>query len=144
MKAEGLRAPSPSAYLTKFQQVGSETLAKFIKNLNTNQSWVIGVAKSFNLLLAAFFTQSCAVGNIYYHLQQGLRRLPIAGPEVFVSGLPPLEAADMPSFLYRFGSFPDILDMLVNQFVEIDKVDWVFCNTFYKLEEEVTTLTSDF
>ncbi|KAK1396330.1 hypothetical protein POM88_006193 [Heracleum sosnowskyi] len=30
-----------------------------------------------------------------------------------------------------------VLDVMVNQFLDIDKVDWVLCNTFYKLEEEV-------
>nr|UXM20077.1 UGT54 [Panax notoginseng] len=155
-KAEGGRAqaPSPSVYYAKFQQIGSETLTKLIENLKThhqscpidciiydaNLPWLIGVVKNVKLIVAAFFTQSCAVGNIYHQLQQGLIRLPLVGQEVVVPGLPPLEPADMPSFVYRLES--DILDILLNQFAQIDKVDWVFFNTFYKLEEEVINCMS--
>ncbi|KAB1223560.1 UDP-glycosyltransferase 74E2 [Morella rubra] len=43
----------------------------------------------------------------------------------------------MPSFIYDWGSYPGGLDMLVNQFANIDKADWVLLNTFYELEQEV-------
>ncbi|CBI23328.3 unnamed protein product, partial [Vitis vinifera] len=64
-------------------------------------------------------------------------KLPLSEPEVVVPGLFPLQACDLPSFVYLYGSYPAFFDMVVNQFSNIEKVDWVFCNTFYKLEEKV-------
>jgi len=44
----------------------------------------------------------------------------------------------MPSFIYNFGvSYPTFFDRIVGQFSNIDKADWVLCNTFYELEQEV-------
>lgn len=139
-------------YLTKFQEVGSKSLANLIDKLN-NQGfpvncvvydaflqWVLGVTKSFGLFAAVFFTQSCAVNNIYYHVHKGLLRLPLVEPQILVPGLPVMEPSDMPSFLYQFGSYPAVYEMLVNQFLDFDRVDWVLCNTFYELEEEVGEL----
>jgi pathogen-inducible salicylic acid glucosyltransferase len=64
--------------LERFQQVGSQTLAELLEKLSTSGCpidcvvydsflpWALEVAKKFALVGVAFFTQSCAVGNIYY------------------------------------------------------------------------------
>ncbi|KAA8550512.1 hypothetical protein F0562_002196 [Nyssa sinensis] len=142
------QAESPEAYLTKFRAVGSETLANLIKKLDDIGQpidvliydgflpWALDAAKEFGLLGAVFFTQSCAVNNLYYHVHEGLLPLPLSGSTISIPGLPLLEPWETPSFLYIYGSFPGFYDMVVNQFSNINKADWVFFNNFYKLEEE--------
>jgi pathogen-inducible salicylic acid glucosyltransferase len=83
------------------------------------------------------FTQSCAVDNIYYHVYKGVLKLPLSETEIFLPGSPPLQPQDMPSFIYDLGSYSAYFDMLVGQFSNVDKADWLLVNTFYELEEEV-------
>ena len=150
---EGGRAQAESfkAYFESFQRVGSQTLAELLEKLSTSGCpvdcvvydaflpWALDVAKKFGLVGAAFFTQSCAVGNIYYHVYKGVLKVPLSETEILLPGSPSLRAPDMPSFIYQFGiSNPVILDILGGQFSNIDKADWVLCNTFYELEQEVT------
>ncbi|KAM7510948.1 hypothetical protein LguiB_009823 [Lonicera macranthoides] len=142
------QAENYTAYLARFKQVGSETLAMVIDNLRHQGCpvdciiydaflpWALDVAKKYGLTGAVFFTQSAAVDNIYYHVNQGWLKLPLT-EQVFIDGLPPLEPSDMPSFISDLGSYPALYDMVVNQFLNIDKVDWVLCNTFLELEKEV-------
>ncbi|KAK1389431.1 Glycosyltransferase [Heracleum sosnowskyi] len=141
-------AESLEAYFSKFKKIGSETLTKLIEKLNATgfpvdcivydamMTWVLDVVKSFGLVSAIFFTQSCAVDNIYYHVKKGLINVPVEN-RVSLPGLSVLEPLDMPSFVHNPGLYPGLLDIMVNQFWDIDKVDWVLCNTLYKLEEEL-------
>ncbi|KAK4381969.1 UDP-glycosyltransferase 74F2 [Sesamum angolense] len=99
--------------------------------------WALDVAKGFGLLGAAFFTQSCAVDNIYHHVYRGELELPLSGGEVVVPGLPAMRPDEMPSFIYDHGSCPGTFEMVLNQFRNVDKADWIFINTFDELEEEV-------
>ncbi|KAM7497048.1 hypothetical protein LguiA_021462 [Lonicera macranthoides] len=143
------QAKSIEAYLEKFKEVGSETLGQVVDKLRAlgcpinciiydpGLPWILDVAKSHGLVGAAFFTQSCAVGNIYYHVHQKMLKLPISHSNILVPGLVPLEPSDLPSFIYDPGSYPAIYEGVVNQFSNMDKADWVLCNTFYKLEKEV-------
>lgn len=69
-------------------------------------AWSLDVAKKFGIFGAVFFTQSCAVGNIYYHAYKGLLKLPLANDdcEILIPGLQlPLEAVDLPSFCTILG-----------------------------------------
>ncbi|KAI3446604.1 hypothetical protein Pfo_003269 [Paulownia fortunei] len=148
---EGGRAQAKSSdeYQARFQQVGQETLAELLQDLASSGCpvdcvvydpfipWVLDVAKGFGLLGAAFFTQSCAVDNIYYQAYIGELKLPLSGGEVVVSGLPPMKPEELPSFVYVHGSYPGYFQMVLNQFRNVDKADWIFINTFDKLEEEV-------
>ncbi|KAM7502399.1 hypothetical protein LguiB_001303 [Lonicera macranthoides] len=146
------QAESVEAYSTKFKKVGSETLGQVVDKLRAlghpidciiydpALPWVLDVAKSFNLVGAAFSTQSCAVGNIYYHVYQRWLKLPIPHSNILVPGLVPLEPSDMPSFINDPGSYPAFFETVVNQFSNMGKADWVLCNTFYKLEKEVVDL----
>ncbi|KAI8015402.1 UDP-glycosyltransferase 74F2 [Camellia lanceoleosa] len=66
--------------------------------------------------------------------------LPLAERTKFmVLGLPPLELSDMPSFVTAPQSYPSWLEMVVNQFANVGDADWVLCNTFHELEDEVST-----
>ncbi|KAM7502405.1 hypothetical protein LguiB_001309 [Lonicera macranthoides] len=143
------QAESIEVYLTKFKKVGSETLGQLIDKhralgsaidciiYDISLPWVLDVAKSFGLVGAAFLTHSCAVGNICYHVHQQLLKLPIAHSNIMVPGLVPLEPLDLPSFIYDPGSYPAFFEGAMNQFSNMDKADWLLCNTFYKLEKEV-------
>lgn len=142
-------------YLDTFGRVGSETLSELILKLqNSGDSpvdcivydpflpWVLDVAKKFGISGAVFFTQSCAVDNIYYHVYKGMLKHPLVENEVVrVHGLPPLAPSDLPSFVGDCGSYPGILHLVVNQFMNIEKADWLFFNTFYELEDEVLSFS---
>jgi pathogen-inducible salicylic acid glucosyltransferase len=64
-------------------------------------------------------------------------KLPLSETEILLPGSPPLKPQDLPSFIHDFGSYPAYYDMLVSQFSNVDKADWVLVNTFYELEQEV-------
>ncbi|KAK4412724.1 UDP-glycosyltransferase 74E2 [Sesamum alatum] len=154
---EGGRAQAKTheEYMARFQQVGQQTLTELLQALADSGSpvdcvvydpfipWVLDLAKGFGLLAAAFFTQSCAVDSIYYHVYSGELKPPLQrGEVVVVPGLPPLRPEEMPSFIYVHGSYPSAFEMVRNQFQNIDKADWIFVNTFHKLEEEVINYMS--
>ncbi|KAF5446499.1 hypothetical protein F2P56_032123, partial [Juglans regia] len=142
------RADNFHVYLERFLQVGSRTLTELLEKLSRSDfppncivydpflPWALDVAKKFGLLGAALFTQSWAVDVIYYHVHKGELKLPLTESEVLLPGLPPLEPQDLPSFLYILGSYPGSLEMLTGQFSNIEKADWVLCNTIYELEQE--------
>ncbi|CAL5353346.1 unnamed protein product [Camellia sinensis] len=150
---------SPEVCLERFREVGSQTLAELIEKLRGTEypvdcivydaflPWVLKVAKRFGVVGAVFFTESCAVYNIYYHVYKGLLDLPLVdGSErSCVAGLPPLETSDLPSFLSVPGSYLPILGLAVNQQLwNVDRVDFVLCNTFYELEKEVVDWMAKF
>ncbi|KAL3747739.1 hypothetical protein ACJRO7_016532 [Eucalyptus globulus] len=142
-------AESIQAYLTCFQAVGSRGLAELIHKLDCSGRpvdaiiydgflpWVLDVAKQREKLGVVFFTQTCAVNNINYHVQRGLLPLPLSGDVVEVPGLPPLEPLETPSFVCKLGTYPASYDLVINQFVNVDEADFVLCDTFYELEKEV-------
>ncbi|XP_071940410.1 UDP-glycosyltransferase 74E2-like [Coffea arabica] len=152
---EGANEVPLDTYNAVFQKVGSENLTELILKLkdlgcpvdcivyDALVYWALDVAKSLGLRAAAFFTQSCAVYKIYYHVYAGLLKLPLEESKVEIPGLPPLLASDLPSFFSNYGSYPPIFQMVAyDQMKNIHEADWIFCNTFYKLEEEVIDCTS--
>lgn len=141
-------AESLEIYKDTFWRVGPQTLAELLHKLERTGnpvdcviydgflSWALDVAKKFGVLGAMFFTQPCFVQNIYFHAYKKLVELPLSQTEVLLPGLPKLAPRDLPSFLYKYGSYPGYFDIIVNQFYNIDKVDWIIANTFYELEQE--------
>nr|XP_027062276.1 UDP-glycosyltransferase 74G1-like [Coffea arabica] len=147
---EGANGVAAGIYLAMFRKCGSETLTELILKLHdlgcpvdcivydAFLPWCLDVAKSLGLRGAVFFTQSCAVNNIYYHAHKGCLKLPLEETEVDIPGLPPLLASDLPSFISDYASYPAIYQLVVHDQMEnIEEADWIFFNTFYKLEEEV-------
>ncbi|XP_042504607.1 mogroside IE synthase-like [Macadamia integrifolia] len=142
-------AKSPEMYAERFQVVGSESLAALIEKQESSGypfkcliydpaiTWPFEVAKRFGLSTACFFTQSCANDAIYYSVKKGLLSTPVQGPTVSLPGLPILELHDLPSFIYYWGSYPAFIDIVLNQFDNVENVDYVLINTFDKLEDEV-------
>ncbi|KAF5466510.1 hypothetical protein F2P56_016428 [Juglans regia] len=141
-----LQAESIHAYLTRMEARGSKTLSDLIlKHKDTanpidciiydaSLPWALEVAKMFGLPGAAFFTQACAVNFIYYQAHHGLLKLPISSTPISIPGFPLLDLEDMPSFISVSGSYPAYFALLLNQFSNTDKADWVLVNTFYELE----------
>nr|DAD25160.1 TPA_asm: hypothetical protein HUJ06_026624 [Nelumbo nucifera] len=142
-------AQSIHDYLTRFKEVGSQTLAKLINKMDSSGQpvscliydsffpWALDVAKQLGIVGVPLFTQMCATNNIYYHLHQGLLTLPLLDPAVSIPGLPPLDIKDMPSYISAPGLYPAYYAMILGQFSNLDKVDCILVNTFNKLEEEV-------
>ncbi|CAL5388200.1 unnamed protein product [Camellia sinensis] len=120
-------------YLPRFREVGSKTLAGLVVKFgNMGCPWTV------LCMMPVFFTQSCAVDNIYYHVYNGHLKLPLTErTNITVPGLPPLEISDMPSFVSVPQAYPPLLKLVVNQFANVGEADWVLCNTFQKLEEEL-------
>ncbi|MBA0791253.1 hypothetical protein Gohar_015845 [Gossypium harknessii] len=150
------QADTPDAYLSTLWNVGPKSLAALIKKLghtahpvdalvyDTMLPWALDVAKQFGISSAAFFTQSCAVNSVYYHVYKGHLQLPLRGSHVSLPAMPPLHVSELPSFVAIYGVYRAWLDVLVDQFSNINEADWVFFNHFYELEPEVVDWMSKF
>ncbi|XP_077229628.1 mogroside I-E synthase-like [Tasmannia lanceolata] len=99
--------------------------------------WCLDIAKQLGLYGAPFFTQPCAVSSIFYHVYQGRLSVPLDGPTVSLPGLPKFELSDLPTFITKSETSRASLELLVSQFCNLEKADWVFINTFEKLEAEL-------
>ncbi|KAH6821260.1 UDP-glucosyltransferase 74F2 [Perilla frutescens var. hirtella] len=138
-------------YLTRMEQAGSKTLEDLIQLYQKSNHpidcivydaflpWALEVAKKYDIKGAAFFTQACAVNYVYYYAHHGLLKLPVVADStpVALPGLPPLELPDFPSFIYKHGTYPAYFELVLNQFINVEKADFVLVNTFYKLEDEI-------
>ncbi|KAL7613747.1 UDP-glycosyltransferase 74G1 [Lactuca sativa] len=144
-----LSADSSEAYVQKFREVGSKSLADLIKKLESEGNpidaivydsflvWALDVATQFGINGGCFFTQACAVLNIYYHVHKELLSIPPVAT-VSLPGLPlQLQPWETPSFVQDPGSYPGWAHGVFNQFSNIHLARWVFSTTFYKLEEQV-------
>nr|POF16833.1 udp-glycosyltransferase 74e2 [Quercus suber] len=137
------------ATLDRFKVIVSQSLSEYIEKLNSSKyppkfivydhvlPWTLDVAKKYGLDGAPFFTQSCAVNVIYYHLKQGTIRLPIEGPTVSLPSLPKLTIDDISSFLSNPSSYPALLNLVMDQFSNFLEAKWLFFSSFMDLELEV-------
>ena len=153
-----LSAESIPAYLDSFRTQGPKTLIQLIDKLKEEGDpikaiiydgllpWVLDVAKKSRLLSVLFFTETCSVNSIYYHVQRGLIKLPIMGSGsglVSVPGAAELQVWEAPSLVQDYDSYTVWFDGVLEQFSVIDQVDWVLCNIFYDMEKEVKIFTSN-
>ncbi|XVF29639.1 hypothetical protein REPUB_Repub15cG0139200 [Reevesia pubescens] len=100
--------------------------------------WALDVAKQFGLLGASFFTQSWSNSSIYFHLNQGTFKVPLEeNAVVSLPSMPVLGINDLPSFVSDTGSYPTLLKMVIDRFSNFQEADWLFCNTFIELENEI-------
>ncbi|KAH7549795.1 hypothetical protein ACOSP7_025271 [Xanthoceras sorbifolium] len=143
-------AGSIEACFSSFRINGSLTLAKLIEKFDDIGQpatalvydgllpWALDVAKQFGLFKVAFFTQSCAVNTIFYHVNRGLLQLPLSGSHVSIPEMPLLQPYETPLFFSGLESIPPgLLELVGNQFSNIDEADWILFNTFYELEEKI-------
>lgn len=136
-------------YLTSLVVAGSKTLADLIKRHKDSPNpidcvvydsflpWALDVAKQFGLPGGPFFTQACTVNYVFYCVQHGLLKLPISSFPVPVDGLQSLRLHDMPSFIGVAGSYPAYFKMLLSQWSNTDKADFILVNSVYEFEQEV-------
>ncbi|KAL4194399.1 hypothetical protein AMTRI_Chr05g68360 [Amborella trichopoda] len=133
-------------YRTTFQCVGSKKLLELIARLTVEGprpvcliydsflSWALELAHAHGLLGATFITQPLAVCLMYCYYGCGLQINPDMC--VFLPRMPPLGLRDLPSFIAQPESNPLILEMMLGQFKNMGKADFVLVNSFDKLEEE--------
>ncbi|XP_022963519.1 UDP-glycosyltransferase 74G1-like [Cucurbita moschata] len=147
-----LSAVSISDYHDRLKHDGSQTLRDLIRRKEDAgrrfdavvydgfMPWVLDVGKEFGLRTVAYFTQSCAVNNIYYHVYREEIKAPVvaaAAEEIRIAGMPPLTTADMPSLVQVGNPYPEFSDVVINQFGNVEEADWLVCNSFYELEHQV-------
>ncbi|KAG2331857.1 hypothetical protein Bca4012_018574 [Brassica carinata] len=137
-------------YLKNFITFGSKTIADIIRKHQTSDNpitcvvydafmpWALDIAREFGLAATPFFTQSCAVNYVYYlsYINHGSVKLPI-------EELPFLELQDLPSFLSVSGSYPAYFEMVLQQFTNFEKADFILVNTFQELEIHEKELLSN-
>lgn len=141
-----------NAYLERFRLIVSRNLAGVIEKYNGSElpvrilvydsvlPWVQEIVERLGVHGASFFTQSCAVSAIYYLVNQGELRIPVAGRSVCLPSLPTLGVDDLPSFLNDTSSYPALWHLIAEKFANLDRVSWVFFNTFSELEGEVSIM----
>ncbi|XP_047170716.1 UDP-glycosyltransferase 74F2-like [Vigna umbellata] len=144
-------AESIKAYLDRFWKSGPQTLSELLERLiscgnlidclvyDSFLPWTLDIAKKHDLTCAVFLTQPLFVNCVYHHVQKGNLKVPLVNNNsISLPGLPLLQPFDLPSFIYSYGTYSASFELVVNQFSNIEKADWVLCNTFYELEKEVT------
>ena len=145
------QAKSEDVFLKSFKFNGSRTLSELIlKYQNTENPvncvvydsflpWALDVAHQHGIYGAAFFTNSATVCSIFCRIHLGLLSLPLEAGDMPLKmpGAPLLDFCDLPSFLKLPESYPVYLAMMLSQFSNLDRADWVFGNTFEELESEV-------
>lgn len=144
-------AASVHAYLDSFECAGSRSLDDLLREaagpspspvrlliFDSFLPWAGDVARRHGIRTAAFFTQCAAVNLVYFHVKAGRVEVPVR-ESVELPALPRLELRDLPSFLPEgISIFPEFLDLVLNQFRDLEKVDEVLVNTVYELEPQVT------
>ncbi|KAG5552433.1 hypothetical protein RHGRI_010490 [Rhododendron griersonianum] len=99
----------------------------------------LDVARKLGIKGAAFFTQPCAVSALYYHYYEGNLKIGdhLGTTSFSMPAMPVMEIGDLPSLIPDRDLYPVFLSLMVNQFSNFQKADWLLVNTFDKLEEEV-------
>ncbi|KAI4354084.1 hypothetical protein L6164_002984 [Bauhinia variegata] len=144
-----MEAESLEVYFKRFREIGTETLGQLIEKLDRSGNtvdciiydallpWVLEVAKRLGLVGASFLTQPLVVDTLYYHVIKGNLQIPLLEERISLPGLPSLAPQDMPSFLSAYESYTAVLELVLDQFSNIEEADWVLCNSFYELEKEL-------
>lgn len=147
-------AKSFKQYLDHFAQVGPQNLEKLIDKLGRTSypidcviydaffPWTLDVAKRLGIFGVSFLTQNVSVNSIYYHVLVGKLRVPLDVQEISLPVLPQLQHRDMPSFVLTYEKDPTFLELAVGQFSNICKADWILCNSFHELHQEVNNLNN--
>ncbi|KAK4479730.1 hypothetical protein RD792_015262 [Penstemon davidsonii] len=142
------QAQNEDTYLESFKENGSKTLSQLIQKYQTSVSpitciiydsffpWALDVAKQHGILGASFFTNSATVCAIFSHIHDGTLTLPVnvRNEPLWLPGLPPFNSCDLPGFIKAPESYPAYLAMKLSQFSNLENADFVFDNSFEKLE----------
>ncbi|CAN6445424.1 unnamed protein product [Victoria cruziana] len=132
-----------AAYLQRFRSDATEFLTATFRRLSpvcviydSFMPWVLDIAKPLGVLSAPFFTQSCAVGAIYYLYYSGLFS---AGdpPAAELLALEDLTIRDVPSFMLTSNPYPVLTSVVLEQFSNLSEATWVLGNSFDELESRI-------
>ena len=145
---------TPKEYMANIQKQASDKLVQVIEEQkrcgrpfdvlvhDSLMPWAVDFGHQHGLRVACFCTQTCAVNAIYYLVFQGNFKFPLEEGSS-LSFLPPSipirDVRDLPSDLYD-ERHPGVLDVLAGQFSHAHKDDWILCNTFLQLENEVSII----
>nr|AFJ52959.1 UDP-glycosyltransferase 1 [Linum usitatissimum] len=122
--------------------VGRQTVRPCCLVYDSIMPWAVGIARELGMVGAAFFTQPAAVNGVFLEVMEGRIGVPPEkGMVTEVEGWPAaMEVCDLPSFVSDVLDSPSRrmgLEMMAGQFSTAREADWVFCNTFYTLEEKM-------
>lgn len=138
-------------FMERFKASAERCLPDLVKNnsesypvkclvYDANLPWALNIAKQLGVSGVAFFTQSCAAIASYYPMYMDMSDQQLSVPAFSMPGL--RQPDQIPSCL-AFGSdagrYHPIIRIILDQFSNIDKADWILFNSFDKLEEEVTS-----
>ncbi|MCD9642435.1 hypothetical protein HAX54_029261 [Datura stramonium] len=136
-------------FLEWFHVLVSKNLTKIVEKLSDSEypvkvvvfdsitTWAIDLAHQLGLKGAAFFTQSCALSVIYYHMDPEKSEVPFDGSPVSLPSLPLLEKQDLPSFVCQSDLYPSLRKLVFSRNINFKKADWLLFNSFDVLEKEV-------
>ncbi|KAM4105715.1 hypothetical protein ACB094_04G013300 [Castanea mollissima] len=143
-------AESIDASLERYKLHVSQSLPKLIEKHYSSRyppkilvydsvmPWALEIARKIGIDGVPFFTQSCVVNAIYYHANDGVIQMPIEeGASISLPSIPSLGFDDLPSFLCNKGLYPALQKLVLNQFSNFQEANWLLCNTFNELENEV-------
>ncbi|KAL5712628.1 hypothetical protein ACHQM5_014779 [Ranunculus cassubicifolius] len=134
------------SYMEMFKEIGSKNVSKIIEAHQNSKHPVkclvyssvfplaLEIAKLHGLIGASFFTQSCAVNALYYHLHLGT---PLQGTMFSLPGIPLLGVQDLPLVFIDNDENGVVRRVLLSQFTNISEIDWLLFNTYEMLENEV-------
>ncbi|CAN1160410.1 Mogroside IE synthase [Linum perenne] len=152
----GLLANADEHFFTNFRKLVELQLSKFVGRQDARpcclvydsiMPWAVGIARELGMVGAAFFTQPAAVNAVFLEVMDRKIRIPPEVDEkgmVKVEGWPTveIEVGDLPSFVYGSEGYRVALELMAQQFSTVREADWVFCNTFYTLEEKKESIES--
>ncbi|PKA61587.1 UDP-glycosyltransferase 74F1 [Apostasia shenzhenica] len=138
-------------YLAGLESAGARTLGELLGSLAAGGQpvtvvvydsflpWAAGVAQRHGAAAASFFTQSVAVNAAYCHLWEGRLRLPVTAAVEGLPGLLRMEPEELPSFFTESAApYAVYLELVLNQFKDLEKADFMLINSFYELEPMAT------
>ncbi|KAA8532160.1 hypothetical protein F0562_006698 [Nyssa sinensis] len=114
---EGDKADPSDVYLERFKVAVSQSLGELIEKQNSS---------------------GCPPKVLVYDsAMPWALDIPIVDSMVSLPSMPLLTTNDLPSFVYDMGTYPGLLNLVLKQFSNFEKADWILYNTFDKLEEKV-------
>ncbi|XP_059655995.1 UDP-glycosyltransferase 74B1-like [Cornus florida] len=151
------QAGNEDVYLKSFRANGSRTLSELIQRYKNSSSpvncvvydsffpWALDVARQHGIYGASFFTNSATVCTVFCRIHNGALTLPVKMEDtpLLLPGLPPFNLPDLPSFVKAPESYPAYLAMKLSQYSNLEKVDWIFSNTFEELEGDAAKGASE-
>jgi len=83
------------------------------------------------------------VSLIYHQVCHEVLSAPIKGEtSIGVDGMPSMEARDVPFVVHKVGLVPALEKVMLDQFSNIEDVDWIFFNSIHGLQSKVHVLIS--